>query len=98
MFWTALKRNWLVWTPFQLVNLTYGGTCALHGVHWADRCWRSLSLGVHVCSRAVPLELRPVFGSFVAMLWTIYLALLSRRKESAKKGGVDDDDASGAKH
>ena len=53
---------------------------------------------MHVCSRAVPLELRPVFGSFVAMLWTIYLALLSRRKESTKKGGVDDDDASGAKH
>lgn len=39
--------------------------------------------------RLVPLEYRPVFGSFVAMVWTVYLALLTWR--NSKRKGEDGD-------
>lgn len=69
-FWTALKMNWKVWTPFQFVNINFVPVQVCAGFH------HNPVTDAHLFGLTHPFffQFRVLFANMVALFWYAYLA------------------------
>lgn len=71
-FWTALRMNWKVWTPFQFVNINFVPVQVRAGLRQGPPPRLRSS---HVRSS---FQFRVLFANMVALFWYAYLASVRR--------------------